>query len=461
MSNDMAAAADLAQAPVAEAAPDVGLAVDMRQALLDARLMASGLPSVAQDAIRRWLGGSKTLNLAQIDQAIEAQRGVIAAMAPATVTGHDPIDAGMMRTGREQFSLAFDALMAGRQAPAGVRPLSGIREAYTLMTGDYEMSGVFRPENVGLAAVDSTSMAGLVASALNKAVVNAFQVYPKWWEPIVTIEDFATLQTVRWMTLGGVGELPTVTEGAAYTEMTWDDNTETSAWSKKGGYLGITLEAIDRDDTRKIQQAPRAIAQAAWLSLSKSVSSIFTTASGTGPTLADSVVLFHSNHSNLGTTALSYSSWVATRTAMRKQTELNSGERLGALVSPKYLLVPPDLEGTALTILLSEGEPNTANRSENPWAEGETRDARLASAKRRVIVVDLWTDTNNWAAVADPMLYSSIGLGFRFGREPQIFSVADPNSGLLFSNDVMPVKARFFYAVGPTDYRGLYKQNVA
>ena len=31
----------------------------------------------------------------------------------------------------------------------------------------------------------------------------------------------------------------------------------------------------------------------------------------------------------------------------------------------------------------------------------------------------------------------------------------------MFTNDVMPVKVRFFYAAGVTDYRGLYKHNVA
>ena len=30
----------------------------------------------------------------------------------------------------------------------------------------------------------------------------------------------------------------------------------------------------------------------------------------------------------------------------------------------------------------------------------------------------------------------------------------------MFSNDVMPVKVRWFYAVGAMDYRGLYKANV-
>ncbi len=82
-------------------------------------------------------------------------------------------------------------------------------------------------------------------------------------------------------------------------------------------------------------------------------------------------------------------------------------------------------------------------------------------ARKRVIVVDLWTDTNNWAAVADPNLYPTIGLGFRYGRTPEIFSVASPTAGLMFSNDTLPVKVRYFFAVGPMDYRGLYKANVA
>ncbi|MCB0232531.1 MAG: hypothetical protein KDH90_25985, partial [Anaerolineae bacterium] len=144
-----------------------------------------------------------------------------------------------------------DALLSGGRPADGVRPLSGIREAYVLLSGDYDMRGMFMPDNVGLANVNSTTMAGMVANALNKRVVNLFQEYPRWWERIVTRENFNTLQQVKWITLGGVGELPTVSEGAAYTEMTWDDQTETASWVKKGGYLGLTLEAIDKDDTRR------------------------------------------------------------------------------------------------------------------------------------------------------------------------------------------------------------------
>ena len=353
-------------------------------------------------------------------------------------------------------------MLMGIAPPDGVQPLSGIRELYHLLSGDYEMHGIYQPDRVTLANVNSSTMAGLVANALNKAVINAFQVYPKWWERIVTEMDFSNLQQVKWITLGGVGELPTVAEGAAYTELTWDDQTETADFVKKGGYLGLTIEAIDKDDTGKIRAAPRALGQAAWLTLSKSISAIFTDASGTGPTMSDSVVLFHAvTHSNLLTAALSWAEYVTVRTAMMKQTELHSGERLGALTAPYYLIVPIDLEITALQLLGSEGEPGIADNDANPLAAGDVHDSRMNAARSRVVVCPLWTDTNNWAAVADPRLYPSIGIGYRYGRAPEIFSVASPTAGLMFTNDTMPVKVRFFYAVGPTDWRGLHKSNVA
>ena len=454
-------------APVfAPAAAGVDWAGYLRVQSRDAALAASGLPAAARAAVVMALGDEYTPD--QLDAAIEAQRAVVAE-AQDVVRGVEPTDGGRvsgMRTSLDRFGLAFDALLAGTRAPDDVRPLSGIREAYVLLSGDYDMRGIFFPENVGLANVTSTTMAGLVANALNKRIVNLFQQYPRWWDKLVSPEDFNTLQTVKWITLGGVGELPTVAEGAAYTEMTWDDQTESSSWVKKGGYLGLSLEAIDKDDTRRLQSAPRALAQAAWLTLGKTISAIFTSNSGVGPTLSDGDALFHTNHANLGTTALSLSQWTAVRLAMRKQTELNSGERLGSLTAPKFLLVPPDLETTALQILASDLDysyalSNGTDAPVNPYADGDGRAVRLQSARDRVVVVDLWTDTNNWAAAADPMMYPSIGLGFRFGREPELFSVADPGSGLMFTNDVMPVKVRWFFAAGPTDYRGLYKANVS
>ena len=71
-------------------------------------------------------------------------------------------------------------------------------------------------------------------------------------------------------------------------------------------------------------------------------------------------------------------------------------------------------------ILATEHDPGSANYNVNVDAVGNERETRLANARRRLIVCPLWTDTNNWAAQADPTLYPSIGLGFRYGRTPVV-----------------------------------------
>ena len=431
-------------------------------------ISTSGLPAAAQDRLR----ASSYTTPGEVDAAIEAEQSYLASLTEAQVIniGQKAPRGSHIQVGMdaiEKINLALTSLIEGVAPPPNVAPLSGIREAYILLSGDYEMTGMFHGERMQFANVTSATMAGLVANALNKAVINEFQQYPRWWEKIATPMDFSTLQTVKWITLGGVGELPTVAEGAAYTELTWDDQTESATFVKKGGYLGLTLEAIDKDETRKLQAAPRALAQAAWLTLSKAISYIFTQVSGTGPTMSDNAVLFHSTHgANVVSTALSLTAWSACRLAMRKQTELNSGERLGTLTAPKYLLVPPDLEITAIQILASENDylyalSNGVAAPPNVHSQGDFHDARMNFARDRVIVVDLWTDATDWAAVADPRMYPSIGLGYRYGRTPEIFSVASPTAGLMFTNDTLPIKVRFFFACGPTDWRGLYKANVA
>lgn len=434
----------------------------LAQQTINAMLRNAALP----DATTNRLAAGQYDTPQQLADAINEARDELAALSAEGVIdiGDEAprgshIQLGM--SGYDEFEAAYRALLAGTRPQGNVRPLSGVREAYLMLSGDYQMTGMYHPDRVQFASVNTSTMAALTADVLNKRVVNMFAEFPRWWEPFVTKQNFSNLNDAKWITLGGIGELPSVNEGAGYTELDWDDQLETSAFVKKGGYLGITLEAMDRDDTQRLRSAPGALARAAYLSLAKSIAAIFTSNAGVGPTMSDAKALFHADHNNVGTNALTYANFVATRTAMRRQTELNSGEILGALAAPHFLLVPPELEGTAIQVLASEGEPGTANNDVNWLAEGASRDARLAAAARKVIVIDLWTDENDWAAVANPMYQPSIGLGYRYGEAPEIFSVASPTAGLMFTNDVMPIKVRYFFATGPVDWRGMYKHNVA
>lgn len=113
-------------------------------------------------------------------------------------------------------------------------------------------------------------------------------------------------------------------------------------------------------------------------------------------------------------------------------------------MAPKFLLVPPDLEGQALTVLLSEGQAASTN-DENPCGRGQQPGGALGRGTAPGDHRGPVDGCEQLAAVADPMLYPSIGLGFRFGRTPEIFSLAQANAngGLMFTNDLMPIKVRW------------------
>jgi len=350
----------------------------------------------------------------------------------------------------DRVQMAFDRLM-GLEIPSQhseLPRLSGIRELYLLLTGDYDMHGALHPERLTLANVTTSTMTSVVKNALNKVLVRSYNLRPRWWKPIAYEEDFTTLNDVTWITLGGIADLDTVSEGNEYAEKAWSDNEETSSFVKKGNYVGITLEMIDRDDVAAVKALPRKLGLAAARTLAGSVSNLFTAQSGTGPDLSDGKALFHLDHGNLLTTGLSTAAWDTVIQAMFKQAEATSSKRLG--IRPGYLLVPIELEKTALTIMNSAGEPGTGDD-----------DANVRQGSARVIAVPDWTDANDWAAAADPLDLPGVCIGYRFGREPEMF-VADQDAvGSMFTNDEMRIKVRFFYAVGIGDHRALHKNNVA
>jgi hypothetical protein len=298
--------------------------------------------------------------------------------------------------------------------------------------------------------VTSSTMTSLVKNAFNKVILDYFNSVDRWWESIAAQEDFGDMKDLTLITLGGFGDLPTVSEGAAYTELSWSDAEEVVSFVKKGGYVGVTLEMMDKDETRKFRAIPKKIAMAGYRTLGSLVSALFTDNSGVGPywpASQSTYRLFDASYGNLGSGALNASAWDACIQAVYKMSEATSGKRMG--IRPAYLMVPIELEKTALTILGSEGEPGTGDNDINP---------RRGSA--RVVVVPDWTDANDWAAVADPRVWPGIVIGYRYGRAPEVFIAGEETIGSMFTNDEMRIKARFVVAAGVGDYRPLYKANV-
>ena len=337
-------------------------------------------------------------------------------------------------------------------------------QLYVAMTGDNEFYGIYNPERVMLASADTTALASMAVDAMNKVVMAQFSKlrFWRWYENITyVIPNDGSVQDMKLITFGGVGNLPTVSEGAAYTELTVDDTKEVAAFYKKGGYVGITLEMIRNSAIVEIQAVPKALAVAAVRTRSAAVSNIFTSNSGVGPTLdQDSTALFHNDHSNVATTALGSdnTAWRAARKECFGHTEVNSDKALA--VFPKFLLVPDDLYDQALVNLgYGEGMPTTY--------VPEAQDRGMEDPRPVPLVVPDWTDATDWAYIVDPQIYPVIQISYAQAPgggshpAPELYSVTDPKSGLLFTNDVLPIKVRDWFAVNVNGPRGIGKRNVA
>lgn len=448
LSNDAAGAS--------EPAPTYELALLQCEHALNAALRDAGLPEAMERAVRQRFAG-RLFHPQELGQAIAAQRATWAELLEAGVVKglgepRPAARASGMLDELDRVRLAWERAL-GLPIPERYRDiprLSGIRELYITLTGDHEFRGRLFPERALLANATTATMTNLVADGLNKVMLQAYNRREKWWQSIVVNRDLDRFQDMKMIRVHGFSSLSTVNEGAAYTEVSWDDVKETAGIAKKGNYIGITLEMIMADDMDAVRTIPTLLGSAAYNTVSDMVSEVFTANAGQGPLMADGYNLFDAaHHGNLRTAALSLEEFDNVALAMMNQTEPGSGRKLAA--PPAFLLVPTSLRSTAVTIRNSTHIPGSGDNDINPWYQGF-----------EVIVVPPWSDANNWAAVASPSQVEGIVMGWLFGRqEPEIFVADSEVMGSMFTNDELRIKVRWFLCVGVADYRGLHKNNVA
>jgi hypothetical protein len=400
--------------------------------------------------------GRRVFDVADLDADVEALQSAWAASVAATGPQVSGVGA---RQSVSQVVSEMDRLQAVMDQLCGLRPssellqsikpVSGIRELYLMLTGDYEFHGEFDAKRVALANVTCANLTSLVKNAFNKVILDYFNSVDRWWEAIVSQETFNSIKDLTLITLGGFADLDTVAEGDPYTEKSWSDAEEVVSFVKKGNYVGVTLEMMDKDETRAFRAIPRKLAIAGYRTVSAAIVNLWLANSGVGaywPSSQSTYRCFDAQYANLGT-SLSAANWDAVIQAMYKQAEATSGEYMG--IRPAYLVVPIEREKTALTILESAGEPGTADN-----------DTNVRGGSSRVVVCPEMTDANDWLAVADPRVWPAITVGFRFGAVPEVFVADQETVGSMFTNDEMRVKVRCIFAVGVGDNRPLYKMNV-
>ena len=432
--------------------------VELCGALLEARLGASGLTELARAQLRKRFEG-RSFEATELDGAIgEVQALLAEAASGSVVKGAGLLGSGgaLARVGatpRQKIEAALGRLF-GLEPSAGmgdVPRLSGIREAYILITGDREFTGRYHWSESVLREADEVTtsvMADALANVMNKRLVKDYQGQARWWERICVRVPLRDMKEQARVLLSDFASLSTVGENAAYANLAWGDTKETYTPEKKGGLVYVTLETIINDDLRAVASIPKKLAVAANITINEYVSALFTTGGGQGPAMSDTNRVVSAAHNNYVTSALDATTLQAGIVAMWKQTN-SASKRLG--LHPRFLLVPPDLLLSAITLTSSHLKPGTANN-----------DINVLEGLVEPLSVPNWTDANNWYLMADPNQIECLELGFLNGREePELLVQDNPTAGSVFTNDAITFKVRHIYGGNWLDYRGVYGAVVA
>ena len=442
---------------------DIDARVSAQVRLVEARANArvtiaeSGLPGAALERLTARFAEAETIGADDVAKAITAEREYLNKLVPghpgAAVTGlGGTTRVELVEAQVDKMKKRLDALFD----PAD-RSERSIKTVYIELTGDERVTGMRKHCDDGrlreAISIGTGAGAGVFADIFGDSLTRRMQREYRtmnrymWWRDVCEIagpNDFRSQERTRW---GGYGDLPTVAQAGAYAALTSPtDEKETYTVSKRGGTEAISLEAIKNDDMQVVMRIPARLGRAAARTVSSVVAAIFTANSGGGQTLdTASQTLFHANHNNSGTAALSAASLAAGRLAMVKQPELSSSKRIGIL--PRCLLVPDDLEETAVNLFRRDDENDPTF---------------VIALGYMVKPVPDWTDANDWVLAADPMDIPTIEIGFLDGmEEPEIFLQSMETVGSLFDNDQWKWKIRHIYGVTALDHRGLYKGIVA
>ena len=296
-------------------------------------------------------------------------------------------------------------------------------------------------DNMELArqAINSTStFPAIMANLANKSVMVGFneaETTYQIWAGKGSNRDFKEAARVA---LSEAGNLELVPEGGQFPH---DSLGEASARTKVATYgklFSLTRQAIINDDLGLFSKIATKYGSAAKRLVNKMVYAQLTG----NVKMQDNIALFDTKHGNVAGTgeALSVKAIAKAITAMRRQKGITGDATLN--ITPKYLVVPPELEMTAYQIVNSTAAVDGVNSGVvNPYKG------------RFVVVADAeLTDPDAWYLVADASQHDTIEVTYLNGVEtPRL----ETRQG--FDVDGIEYKVAFDCGVSALDFRGVFK----
>lgn len=306
------------------------------ETLLQTRLAESRLPEGAREKLRARFAG-KVFEESELLKAIDEVREILAEAAPSpqvriplpdVQVGFETVDRL-----RAELDLVFDPDAATREnLSEAMRTLyrslprrPSLRRVYSEWYDDWDCSIRIGPNAIQEAT--TSDFATALGTSMERRMLRDYATLPQIWRTlanVVPVDNFKAQTRILW---GGFGRLPTVAESTSsdYPELGFPrEESSTYSVAKRGGLVTITYEMVVNDDLGALRKIPSRLARAAANEINYFLFSLLTGSTGgtiNGDTIYDGLAIYHANHRNYTTNALSHSNFVSARAQIENQFE--------------------------------------------------------------------------------------------------------------------------------------------
>ena len=307
-----------------------------------------------------------------------------------------------------------------------------------------------KADDIARRAMTSSDFPFLLSAVVNKELRAAYDVAPQTFRPFtrqVTLPDFKLAHILR---KGLAPQLKRLGEHGEYRQGVVAESEETIGLQTYGIIVAMTRQMIINDDLGAFRSIPAEFGQSAATLESDLVWGKLLA----NPALkSDGTALFHATHGNLANPAAALSAEAINkgRSAMGLQTDLDKKTVLN--LTPRFLLIPPELEFAAAQILTPVNAQQTANvvpefiRSLTPIVESRLS---LGVKKADDLGINVNGSATQWLLASDRV--DTVVYATMTGQSgPYV------ESEMGFDVDGMKIKCRHDFAAEAADFRGLYK----
>jgi hypothetical protein len=293
-------------------------------------------------------------------------------------------------------------------------------------------------------AMHSTSDFPLLFSNLaGKTLTAAYEEEPHTWKPLARQRNLPDFKQASDLVLAADLAPELLLEGGEYKKGTLQEAQATWKLATYARKVCITRQAIINDDLSALERTPEYLGRGFRRLESNLVWGLI---SGNAVTSVDGLALFAAGHNNTGTGAIGIAGMNAAKKAMRKQTDI-SGVTVN--LTPDYLMVPTDLEATALQFLYPTGyAPSSLTGAAGPNV--------YAGALQLIVEPRLDGSATQWYAASAPSKVEGLVYGYLADEPgPTVTTVPERDP------DGVTLLARFDFGCAVKDYRFIYRSTGA